>query len=41
MAPSFPKCLKIADQIGDRRIDRVLQAIIDREKEAYKGDEKR
>ncbi|PWA46457.1 hypothetical protein CTI12_AA491180 [Artemisia annua] len=40
MAPRFPKCLKIAQQIGDRRIHRVLHTIFRREKEAYKGDEK-
>ncbi|PWA71115.1 hypothetical protein CTI12_AA283620 [Artemisia annua] len=40
MAPKFPKCLKIARQIGDRRLDRVLHEIFSREKKAYVGHEK-
>ena len=40
MAPKFPKCLKIAHKIGDRRIDRVLHEIFSREQKAYRGDEK-
>ncbi|PWA55780.1 hypothetical protein CTI12_AA306370 [Artemisia annua] len=40
MAPKFPKCLKIARQIGDRRINRVLHEIFFREKRAYMGQER-
>ena len=39
MAPKFPKCLEIANQIGDRRTERVLEAIFSREKKAYVCDE--
>ena len=35
MAPKFPKCVKIANQIGDRRISSVLTTIFVREKKAY------
>ena len=34
MAPKFPKCMKIAHQIGDRRIGRVLYEVFSREKKA-------
>ncbi|PWA56457.1 hypothetical protein CTI12_AA418520 [Artemisia annua] len=40
MAPKFPKCMKIAHQIGDRRIDRVLHEVFCREKKAYMTQEK-
>ncbi|PWA46257.1 hypothetical protein CTI12_AA508090 [Artemisia annua] len=39
MAPKFPKLLKTSREIGDRRIHKVLYAMLDREKKAYKGDE--
>ncbi|PWA37349.1 hypothetical protein CTI12_AA591500 [Artemisia annua] len=40
MAPKFPKCMKIAHQIGDRRIDRVLHEVFSRERKAYMSHEK-
>lgn len=40
MAPRFPKCQKIATKIGNRQIDKILQEIFRREKEAYEVDEK-
>ena len=40
MAPKFPKCLKIAHQIGDRRIQKILDEVFCREKQAYKADSK-
>lgn len=40
MAPRFPKCQKIAKQIGDRRIDKILSEIFSREKQACECDEK-
>ena len=40
MAPKFPNCMKIAHQIGDRRIDRVLHEVFSREKKAYRDDQK-
>ncbi|PWA92975.1 hypothetical protein CTI12_AA077150 [Artemisia annua] len=40
MPPKFPKCLKIAREIGDRRINRVLHEIFFREKRAYVGQAK-
>ncbi|PWA54281.1 F-box associated interaction domain-containing protein [Artemisia annua] len=40
MGPKFPKCQKIAKKIGSRRIDKILQEIFRREKEAYDSDEK-
>ena len=39
MAPKFPKCLAISNQIGDKRIEKVLHAIFSREKRAYVCDE--
>ncbi|PWA60025.1 hypothetical protein CTI12_AA387060 [Artemisia annua] len=39
MPPKYPKSLEIANQIGDRRIERVLEAIFSREKKAYLCDE--
>ena len=38
MAPKFRKCLKIAKQIGDRRVDKFLHEIFCREKKAYMDD---
>ena len=40
MERKFAKCLKIAHQIGDRRVDRVLSAIFEREMKAYMDEEK-
>ena len=40
MPPKYPKCLNIANQIGDRRVEKVLEAVLCREKVACKGDEK-
>ena len=40
MGRKFAKCLKIAHQIGDRRVDRVLYAIFEREMKAYMDEEK-
>ncbi|PWA37030.1 hypothetical protein CTI12_AA586630 [Artemisia annua] len=40
MSPKFPKCLEIANQIGDRRVERVLEAVFTREKNAYLCDER-
>ena len=39
MAPKFPKLLKTARETGDRRIHKVVHALLEREKKAYKGDE--
>ncbi|PWA99300.1 hypothetical protein CTI12_AA009970 [Artemisia annua] len=39
MAPKYPKCLEIGNQIGDRRVEKVLHAIFSREKKAYVCDE--
>ena len=39
MAPKFLKCLAISNQIGDKRIEKVLHAIFSREKRAYVCDE--
>ena len=39
MAPKFPKLLKTARETGDRRIHKVLYAMLDRERKAYNGDE--
>ncbi|PWA37296.1 hypothetical protein CTI12_AA592030 [Artemisia annua] len=41
MAPNFPKCHKIAKKIGSRRIDKILQEIFTRERQAYDCDEKK
>ncbi|PWA92202.1 hypothetical protein CTI12_AA081780 [Artemisia annua] len=38
MAPKFPNCIKIAHQIGDRKIDKVLHEVFSREKKAYRDD---
>ena len=40
MAPKYPRCLQIANQIGDRRVERVLEALFCRERDAYLSDEK-
>ncbi|PWA69249.1 hypothetical protein CTI12_AA299700 [Artemisia annua] len=40
MAPKFPKCMKIAHEIGDRRLDRVLHEVFSREKKAYRDPER-
>ena len=40
MAPKFPKCMKIAREIGDRRLDRILHEVFSREKKAYKDVER-
>ena len=40
MPPKFSKCSKIANQIGDRRVDRVLGVIFEREQKAYMDAEK-
>ncbi|PWA91409.1 hypothetical protein CTI12_AA080830 [Artemisia annua] len=40
MARKCRKCVKIAKEIGDRRVGKVLQAIFSREKKAYMGDSK-
>ncbi|PWA43569.1 hypothetical protein CTI12_AA528410 [Artemisia annua] len=40
MAPKYPKCLSVSNQIGDRRVEKVLEAVFSREKHACKGDEK-
>ena len=39
MAHKFPKCLKIAKQIGDRRVEKVLGVIFEREQKAYADTE--
>ncbi|PWA58988.1 hypothetical protein CTI12_AA395510 [Artemisia annua] len=39
MAPKFPKCMKIAKQIGDRRIGRVLHEVFSREFKAYRDEQ--
>ena len=40
MPRKFEKCLRIANQIGDRRVDRVLGVNFDREQKAYLQAEK-
>ncbi|PWA80595.1 hypothetical protein CTI12_AA048700 [Artemisia annua] len=40
MPRKFSKCLKIAHQIGDRRVEKVLCTIFEREKRAYEDAEK-
>ncbi|PWA57958.1 hypothetical protein CTI12_AA404490 [Artemisia annua] len=40
MARKFPKCLKIAHQIGDRRVEKVLCTSFEREQRAYEDAEK-
>ena len=40
MPPKYPKCLSISNQIGDRRVEKVLEAVFFREKYAGKDDEK-
>ncbi|PWA72242.1 hypothetical protein CTI12_AA091230 [Artemisia annua] len=40
MPPKFPRCLEISNQIGDRRVEKVLEAIFSREKNAYLCDER-
>ncbi|PWA48394.1 hypothetical protein CTI12_AA491400 [Artemisia annua] len=40
MSRKFSKCLKIAHQIGDRRVEKVLCTIFEREKRAYEDAEK-
>lgn len=40
MGRKFRKCLKIAREIGDRRVDKVLEAIFFREMKAYMDDSK-
>ncbi|PWA51602.1 hypothetical protein CTI12_AA461140 [Artemisia annua] len=40
MPRRFSKCLSIANQIRDRRVDRVLGSIYEREKRAYVDAEK-
>ena len=40
MAPKFPKLLKTAEEIGDRRIHKVLHCILGREKKAYQSDKR-
>ncbi|PWA80916.1 hypothetical protein CTI12_AA127910 [Artemisia annua] len=40
MSPKFARCLEIANQIGDRRVEKVLEAVFTREKNAYLCDEK-
>ncbi|PWA82826.1 hypothetical protein CTI12_AA041150 [Artemisia annua] len=40
MSPKFPRCLAIANQIGDRRVEKVLEAVFSREKDAYLCDER-
>ena len=40
MPRKFEKCLRIANQIGDRRVDRVLGVIFEREQKAYLDAEK-
>ena len=40
MAPKFSKCMKIAHQIGDRRIGRVLHEVFSREMKAYRDEQK-
>ncbi|PWA54235.1 hypothetical protein CTI12_AA431140 [Artemisia annua] len=39
MVPKFPNCMKIAHQIGDSRIDRVLHEVFSREKKVYRDDQ--
>lgn len=38
MAPKFPRCLEIINQIGDKRIEKILHAVFSREKKAYLCD---
>ncbi|PWA88423.1 hypothetical protein CTI12_AA120480 [Artemisia annua] len=40
MSPKFPRCLEIANQIGDRRVEMVLEAVFSREENAYLCDER-
>lgn len=40
MPRRFSKCLRIANQIGNGRVDRVLGAIFEREEKAYRDAEK-
>ncbi|PWA75648.1 hypothetical protein CTI12_AA239560 [Artemisia annua] len=40
MPPKFPKLLEIANQIGDRRVEKVLEAVFCREQSAYLCDER-
>ncbi|PWA70433.1 hypothetical protein CTI12_AA288850 [Artemisia annua] len=40
MPPKYPKCLSISNQIGDRRVEKILEAVFCREKHACKGDER-
>ncbi|PWA39724.1 hypothetical protein CTI12_AA569350 [Artemisia annua] len=40
MAPKYPKCLKVASEICDRRVEKVLEALFCREKKACMSDEK-
>ena len=40
MAPRFSKCQNMAKNIGNRRIDKILQEFIFREKKDYQCDEK-
>ena len=40
MAPKFPKCFEIVNQIGDRRVEKVLEAVFIREENAYLCDER-
>ena len=40
MAPKFPRCLEISNQIGDRRVEKVLEAVFSRERNAYLCDER-
>ena len=40
MAPKYPRCLEIANQIGDRRVEKVMEAMFSRERDAYLCDER-
>ncbi|PWA95374.1 hypothetical protein CTI12_AA051050 [Artemisia annua] len=40
MPPKYPKCLSISNQIGDRRVEKVLEEVFYREKLGCKGDER-
>ncbi|PWA46430.1 hypothetical protein CTI12_AA509000 [Artemisia annua] len=40
MPPKYPKCLTISNQIGDRRVEKVLEEVFYREKHGCKGDER-
>ncbi|PWA85130.1 hypothetical protein CTI12_AA151830 [Artemisia annua] len=40
MPPKYPKCLSISNQIGDRRVEKVLETVFRREKDACKSDER-